>query len=56
MSTPKKIGMSCKNTKFIKAGLTPCQQKFVAKTLASNKARWEYLFSPERNRWRPSKK
>lgn len=56
MKHPKQVGMSCKNTRFIKKGLTWEEAQKVEKVLASDKARWEYLFSPERNKWRPSKK
>jgi hypothetical protein len=52
---PKQVGMSCKNTRFIKRGLTPHEQKVVEKATAADKARWEYLFHPDRNRWKPIK-
>jgi hypothetical protein len=43
--------MSCKNTRFVKAGLTEWEQARVTKVLASDKGRWEYLFSL--NKWKP---
>lgn len=55
MKHPKQVGMSCKNTRFIKKGLTAWEKERVTKVLASDKARWEYLFSPERNKWKPQK-
>lgn len=55
MKHPKRVGMSCKNTRFIKRGLTPHEQKVVEKATAADKARWEYLFHPDRNRWKPIK-
>lgn len=46
--------MSCKNTRFIKAGLTEAEKIKVEKVLASDKARWDYLFSI--NKWKPQNK
>jgi hypothetical protein len=46
--------MSCKNQRFTKRGLTPYEQGVVERTLADHKARWEWLFDPTRNRWKPS--
>lgn len=51
MSNPKQVGMSCKNTRFIKRGLTPSEQRRVEKVTIGDKAKWEWLFSPERNKW-----
>ena len=35
--------------------LTPIERKVVEERLADHKKRWEYLFHPDRNRWKPSK-
>lgn len=53
MKHPKQVGMSCKNTRFIKKGLTDWEKKKVEKVTIGDKARWEYLFHPDRNRWKP---
>lgn len=51
MKHPKQVGMSCKNSRFIKASLTPYEQGVVTRHIADNKKRWEYLFSL--NKWKP---
>jgi hypothetical protein len=53
MKHPKQVGMSCKNTRFKKSGLTKDEVIKVEKVLASDKARWDYLFSI--NKWTPQK-
>ena len=53
MKHPKQVGMSCKNQRFIKRSLTPTEQKTVETFIKDNKKRWEWLFSPERNKWKP---
>lgn len=45
MKHPKQVGMSCKNTRFIKKGLTPYEKSVVEKTTLADKLRWEHLFS-----------
>ena len=34
--------------------LTPYERAVVEKAKALDKARWEWLFHPDRNRWKPS--
>jgi hypothetical protein len=52
MKHPKRLGMSCKNTKFIKRGLTKAEQATVTRTTLADKTRWEYLLSL--NAWKPA--
>lgn len=35
--------------------LTPVEQNRMAKATAADRARWEYLFHPDRNRWKPTR-
>ena len=49
MKHPKQIGMSCKNTRFIKRGLTWDEAQRVEKATKADKERWQYLFSL--NKW-----
>ena len=34
---------------------TPHEKQTTAKAIAADKARWEYLFHPDRNRWKSIK-
>ncbi len=51
MKHPKQVGMSCKNTRFIKAGLTESEKIYVAQASEQIRLMWEDLFS--RNKWTP---
>lgn len=51
MKHQKRVGMSCKNTRFIKRGLTRAEKQVVKKTMAEVKATWASLL--ERNQWKP---
>lgn len=44
--------MSCKNTRFIKRGLTWEEVQRVEKATLADKLRWEHLFSL--NKWEPT--
>lgn len=55
MKHPKRLGMSCKNTKFIKRGLTPDETKRVEKTTRADRDRWASLMATPLNKWKPSK-
>lgn len=52
MKHPKRLGMSCKNTKFIKRGLTTSEAKRVEKITLADKGRWKALMSPLLNKWK----
>jgi hypothetical protein len=45
MKHPKQVGMSCKNTRFVKRGLTWEEVQRVEKANLSDKLRWKHLFS-----------
>jgi hypothetical protein len=47
----KQIGMSCKNTRFIKRGLTPDETRRMNAINAADKERWKHLLSL--NKWKP---
>ena len=49
--TKNQIGMSCKNSRFIKRSLTKEEEHRVQKTLQADKDRWKHLFSL--NKWTP---
>lgn len=51
MSHHKQVGMSCKNLRFIKRGLTADEAKRAAGAVAADRKRWEHLFSL--NAWKP---
>ena len=51
MKHPKRVGMSCKNTKFIKSGLTETEKAYVAITLKNNKQRWAALMAKPLNKY-----
>ena len=51
---PNRVGMSCKNTRFIKRGLTWEEVQRVEKSTQADKLRWEHLFSL--NKWKPTTK
>ena len=53
MSHPKQVGMSCKNLRFIKRGLTADEAKRVASDTKANQERWKYLLTL--NKWHPIK-
>jgi hypothetical protein len=52
---PKQVGMSCKNTRFIKKGLTWEEIERVEKATNADKSRWEYLLAKPLNKWTPQK-
>lgn len=55
MKHPKRLGMSCKNTKFIKAGLTPAEAKRAAMVNKADRDRWAELMAKPWNKWHPVK-
>lgn len=55
MKHPKRLGMSCKNTKFIKASLTPAEAKRVEKVTKADRDRWAELMAKPWNKWQPVK-
>jgi hypothetical protein len=44
MKHPKQVGMSCKNTRFVKKGLTKDENIRVLRKHESDRQRWEELF------------
>jgi hypothetical protein len=46
--------MSCKNTRFIKASLTPYEAKLVEKTTKADRDRWNELMAKPWNKWQPT--
>jgi hypothetical protein len=46
---PKQVGMSCKNKRFIKKGLTWEEYDKVEKAAKADRERWQHLFSL--NKW-----
>lgn len=42
---PKRVGMSCKNKRFIKSGLTEYEKAVVKRTMDEINERWKHLFS-----------
>ena len=54
MKHPKQVGMSCKNTRFIKASLTPYEAKLVEKTTKADRDRWNELMAKPWNKWQPT--
>ena len=53
MRHPKQVGMSCKNARFIKRGLTPTETKLVEKTTKADRDRWAELMAQPINKWKP---
>lgn len=53
MSHPKQVGMSCKNSRFVKKGLSPEEAKRVEADTKANQERWKYLLTL--NKWEPIK-
>ena len=53
MKHPKRLGMSCKNTKFIKSGLTPAEAKRAAMVNKADRDRWAELMAQPWNKWQP---
>ena len=53
MKHPKRVGMSCKNTRFIKASLTPYEAKLLQKTTKADRDRWNELMAKPWNKWQP---
>lgn len=53
MKHPKLVGMSCKNTRFIKRGLTDGENVRMIKANSNDKERWNMLF--QKNVWREVK-
>jgi hypothetical protein len=53
MKHPKQVGMSCKNTRFIKASLTPYEARLVQKTTKADRDRWNELMAKPWNKWQP---
>lgn len=53
MKNTKQVGMSCKNTRFIKRGLTNSENVRMLKANAKDKERWNLLF--QKNVWRETK-
>lgn len=51
MKHPRQIGMSCKNTRFIKRGLTWEEVQQVEKTTKADKERWQALMAKPLNKW-----
>jgi len=51
MSHPKQVGMSCKNSRFIKKGLTWEEVERVEKASKSDKERWNILLAKPLNKW-----
>ena len=45
MKHPKQVGMSCKNTRFVKRGLTWDEMFKVEKSSQADKQRWENLLA-----------
>ena len=52
---PKRLGMSCKNTKFIKRGLTWEEVQKVEKVTKADRDRWNELMAKPWNKWQPVK-
>lgn len=52
---PKQVGMSCKNTRFVKKGLTWEEVQRVEKTTKADRDRWNELMSKPWNKWKPVK-
>jgi hypothetical protein len=55
MKHPRQVGMSCKNTKFIKRGLTWEEVQRVEKVTKADRDRWNELLAKPWNKWKPSK-
>lgn len=55
MRHPKRLGMSCKNTKFIKRGLTWEEVQRVEKVTKADRDRWNELLAKPWNKWKPCK-
>ena len=53
MSHPKQVGMSCKNLRFNKRGLTADEAKRVEADTKANQERWKYLLTL--NKWQSTK-
>lgn len=51
MKHPKQVGMSCKNSRFIKRGLTPEETKRMEAITKADRERWKYLLTL--NKWTP---
>jgi hypothetical protein len=51
MKHPKQVGMSCKNIRFVKRGLTESESKKVATVLKADRDRWNELMSKPLNKW-----
>lgn len=52
MKHPKQVGMSCKNTKFVKRGLTKAEAKRVEQVTKADRDRWNELLAKPWNKWR----
>ena len=48
---PRQVGMSCKNTRFVKKGLTAAEKAKVEAKMKACKEMWERLYSL--NAWKP---
>lgn len=53
MSHPKQVGMSCKNSRFVKKGLTWEEVQKVEAASKADQERWKYLLTL--NKWHPIK-
>lgn len=53
MKHPKQVGMSCKNTKFIKKSLTFEEALRVQKASKADRDRWNELLAKPWNKWKP---
>jgi len=52
MSHPKQVGMSCKNTRFIKKGLTWYEVQKVESVGKADRERWKKLMEQPLNKWK----
>jgi hypothetical protein len=55
MSHPKRVGMSCKNKRFVKRGLTWEEVHQVEKATKADRDRWNELMAKPWNKWEPVK-
>ena len=55
MKHPKQVGMSCKNSRFIKHGLTPEEARRLETVTKADRDRWTELMAQPLNKWKPVK-
>lgn len=51
MKHPKQVGMSCKNTRFVKRGLTWDEIQRVEQVGKRDRERWKLLMAKPLNKW-----